>query len=230
MNLVKKLYELQTIDLEIRRSLDEIEGINRILANNELIDGIKQASAVLKKSIADLNVHKKGLEFEIDEISQKASQISTKLYGGTVKNPKELLSLEQDLTDQKKRLNLKEDALLEVMEEAEKLNTQKVINDAKLHENTAIWEVESEKHKDHRDKLEHKLDELKSARKLLINEINADTLKSYERLMLKKGLAVARVEQGRCQGCRISLPVQQLQLARSGPVFCSSCGMILYLS
>ena len=230
MNLVKKLYELQTIDLEIRRSLDEIEGIKRILDDNELIDGIKHDSAVLKQSITDLNVRKKDLEFEIDEISQKASKISAKLYGGTVKNPKELLSLEQDLTDQKKRLRLKEDALLEVMEEAEKLNAQKVIIDAQLRERTALWVVESEKHKEHRAELEHKLDELKSARSLLTNEIDDDTLKPYERLMSKKGLAVARVEQGRCQGCRIALPVQQLQLARSGPVFCSNCGMILYLS
>ena len=40
----------------------------------------------------------------------------------------------------------------------------------------------------------------------------------------------ARVEQGICRGCRISLPTTDLQQARSGKlVQCSSCGRILFL-
>ena len=47
----------------------------------------------------------------------------------------------------------------------------------------------------------------------------------------QKKPAVARVEQGICQACRISLSASGLQHARSGqPVQCGTCGRILYIS
>ena len=44
------------------------------------------------------------------------------------------------------------------------------------------------------------------------------------------GLAVAEVAQRTCQGCRISLPVNEEIRARTSPdlVFCQSCGRILH--
>ncbi|MDI6814491.1 MAG: hypothetical protein QMC90_00160 [Dehalococcoidales bacterium] len=42
----------------------------------------------------------------------------------------------------------------------------------------------------------------------------------------QRGTAVAKVEQGLCRGCRISLSTAKLQQARSGSlVQCSSCGL-----
>jgi predicted nucleic acid-binding Zn-ribbon protein len=47
----------------------------------------------------------------------------------------------------------------------------------------------------------------------------------------RKGNAVVKVEQGRCQGCHIKLSMNEWQKARTGVlVQCSSCGRILYLS
>jgi len=46
----------------------------------------------------------------------------------------------------------------------------------------------------------------------------------------KQGYAVARIEQARCQGCRITLSMSDMTRARSGDlVQCDSCGRILYL-
>ena len=53
----------------------------------------------------------------------------------------------------------------------------------------------------------------------------------YQDLKKHKGTAVAKVEQGICHGCRISLPISELQQTRSGSlVRCSSCGRILFLA
>jgi predicted nucleic acid-binding Zn-ribbon protein len=61
--------------------------------------------------------------------------------------------------------------------------------------------------------------------------IDADTLFTYQELKKRKGLAVAKVEQGICQGCRITLPNTDLQRARGGGVVrCSSCGRIIFLA
>ena len=72
--------------------------------------------------------------------------------------------------------------------------------------------------------------EFDKARKLLMSEVGSQALEVYEWTKTRKGQAVARVEQGTCQGCRISLPMNELQQARTGKlVQCSSCGRILYL-
>ncbi|MFC1866461.1 C4-type zinc ribbon domain-containing protein [Chloroflexota bacterium] len=60
--------------------------------------------------------------------------------------------------------------------------------------------------------------------------IGAETMECYKRLRRQKGLAVARVEQGTCRGCRISLSTAELQRAKgSRLVMCSNCGRILFI-
>jgi hypothetical protein len=61
--------------------------------------------------------------------------------------------------------------------------------------------------------------------------IDADTLFTYQELRKRKGVAVAKVEQGICQGCHITLPNTDLQRAKGGGVVrCSSCGRIIFLA
>ncbi len=63
--------------------------------------------------------------------------------------------------------------------------------------------------------------------------INGAVLPLYERLRAaRQGRAVAKVEGGACQGCRISLPMNLVKLARSSNdlVQCTNCERILYMS
>ena len=62
-------------------------------------------------------------------------------------------------------------------------------------------------------------------------EMDAAHLDLYRKLRQKKqGLAVARIEQGRCQGCKITIPVSELSQARAGDlVQCGSCSRVLCL-
>ena len=72
---------------------------------------------------------------------------------------------------------------------------------------------------------------LEDKRKQIAVLIDADTLFTYQELRKRKGLAVAKVEQGICQGCRITLPNTDLQRAKGGGIVrCSSCGRIIFLA
>jgi predicted nucleic acid-binding Zn-ribbon protein len=67
----------------------------------------------------------------------------------------------------------------------------------------------------------------------LAARIDAASLELYQDLRQKRqGRAVAKVEQGMCQGCRLVLSMAELQRARISQelVQCSSCQRILYLS
>ncbi|UCB42192.1 MAG: hypothetical protein JSV77_06885, partial [Dehalococcoidales bacterium] len=72
---------------------------------------------------------------------------------------------------------------------------------------------------------------LSNDRQQLAAGIVPGTVAVYEQLRLRRGTAVARVEQGACRGCQITLPTTELQQVRGGGlVRCGSCGRILFLA
>ena len=84
-----------------------------------------------------------------------------------------------------------------------------------------------------KEELEAAIAQLELNRNEMAAKLDTATLKLYENLRSKRqGKAVARVEQGMCQGCRIVLPMNKLQQIKTGHtmVQCGSCERILYLS
>jgi predicted nucleic acid-binding Zn-ribbon protein len=96
---------------------------------------------------------------------------------------------------------------------------------------TADWQRQQKQLADEKTKLQTALADLKGRWQILSAEIEPETIEFYQQLRKGKGTAVARVEQGICRGCRISLPTTDLQRARGNKlVHCSSCGRILFLA
>ena len=82
------------------------------------------------------------------------------------------------------------------------------------------------------EELRRALQELEAQRRLRAQVVPREDLALYDRLASRMGgVAVARVVSGTCQACRVSLPSGYVQRARtsSDPVYCSSCGRILYV-
>jgi predicted nucleic acid-binding Zn-ribbon protein len=95
MNLAKKLYDLQTLDLEIKKTQSSISEIELRLQSNETINNLKCELDRISQEIALVDRNKKDLEWETEDLQKNIKQINTKLYGGTVKNPKELVGFDQ---------------------------------------------------------------------------------------------------------------------------------------
>jgi hypothetical protein len=68
-------------------------------------------------------------------------------------------------------------------------------------------------------------------RESLAATLDAAEIGQYEHLRrAKAGLAVAKMERGLCQACRMSLPTHQQQQVKSGRrlVLCNNCGRMLF--
>ena len=80
--------------------------------------------------------------------------------------------------------------------------------------------------------MEQERKEVTDERAKLASDISEDILPLYERLMKSKnGLAVARMHEGKCEGCHMKLIPSTVNTVQRGNEMarCEDCGRILYL-
>jgi hypothetical protein len=230
MSVAKQLYQLQEVDLELESKEQAVKRITSQLGESGALINARDRLAQEQKRREELSHQQRSLEWEIDDITSKLTIAERDLYSGRIRNPKELTSLQQEAEGLKARRSQLEDKTLEIMEEAElsRKNVTSLSTELKAVETN--WQTEQQELTAELEELKDTLADLRQRQQLLAAGIDPETLELYHRLKKGKGTAVASVEQGICRGCRISLPVNELQEARSGRlVQCGSCGRILYL-
>jgi predicted nucleic acid-binding Zn-ribbon protein len=230
MTLAKTLYDLQQIDLNIQKEQEILDDINSQLGEREALSRVKAELIAEKEHLAETEKQQRDVEWEIEDLRSSIKQVNDKLYGGKSKNPKELVSLEKELEIFKTKLRQKEDGLLDLMAEIESVQDKTKINNEKLSKLEGEWQREQKDLSQRQAKVKSRLSDLNRKRQAVASDIARQTLELYEGIRLRKGQAVVKIEQGRCQGCRLNLAVNELQRARAGDLIqCSSCGRILCL-
>jgi predicted nucleic acid-binding Zn-ribbon protein len=92
------------------------------------------------------------------------------------------------------------------------------------------WKQEQKSLTQKQSKVENRLSGLSHKRQAVASEIAPQALELYEGIRLRKGQAVVKIAQGRCNGCHLTLSMNEWQRARAGALAqCSSCGRIIYL-
>lgn len=145
-------------------------------------------------------------------------------------NPKELSSLQHEVELLKAKRDQLETKALEIMDQVESTEASVTAITSEFNKLEAEWHHQQQQLSTDIEALKSKLSDLGDKRQRHSAEIDSWAVTVYYTLRKQKGQAVVKVEQGICRGCRISLPVSELQQARSGNlVQCSSCGRILFL-
>jgi len=164
------------------------------------------------------------------DIGARLSAVQDSLYSGNIKNPKELSSLQHEVEGLKSKRDSLDEKALEIMEQVEAATADIQSLERELDEVEKSWRQEQRRLAESIERLKDSLEVLSGDRQQALAGINADALECYNRLRQQKGQAVARVEQGTCRGCRISLSTAELQRAKGNSlVMCSSCGRILFI-
>jgi predicted nucleic acid-binding Zn-ribbon protein len=230
MTLAQTLYDLQQIDLDMQKEQDTLDDIKRKLTENESLVQARAEIQAEKMHLGETEKQQRDLEYEIEDLRGSMKQLNDKLYSGKEKNPKELVSLEKELDIFKTKLRQKEDHLLDLMAEMESVQDKIKINAEKLKRLEEEWRQQQKELTQRQAEVENRLSGLHEARTAMASDIAGQALELYEMIRSRKGQAVAKIEQGRCQGCRLNLAVNELQRARAGDLIqCSSCGRILCL-
>jgi len=231
MNLARQLYQLQELDLEIESDERALEQVTGQIGESQAVVKAKAQLESEQQRLEELKHQQHTAEWEIDDITGKIAAAEEKLFSGQVKNPKELASLQQDVDMLKTQCNRLEEKALEIIDQVEQSEAAVAGITAELKTMTADWQRQQKQLAEEMARLKAVLADLKQKWQRLSQEIKPETVEFYQQLRERKGTAVARVEQGICRGCRISLPTTDLQRARGNNlVQCSSCGRILFLA
>ena len=97
MSLAGQIYKLQQVDSEIERKQQTLGEIESELKDNRDLLIAKTKLTTQEQKLAEAKKKQKELEWELEDIQEKAKQTRRELFSGKVKNPKELMNLENEV-------------------------------------------------------------------------------------------------------------------------------------
>ncbi|OGO00067.1 MAG: hypothetical protein A2Y90_04520 [Chloroflexi bacterium RBG_13_52_12] len=231
MTVTKQLYELQELDTDIEHTRQTLDLKNGQLGKRDILDAAQAGLAAEQNNLNDLKHKRRDAEAKVEDALSKISEAEKQLYSGRITNPKELSNLQHEVNTLKTlndQLETKALEIIDLMEESEQKVAALTADCQKLEEE---WQREQQQLATDIELLNKTLTGLTGSRLQAATRIEPPVVSLYEKIRQQKGQAVAKVEQGICQICRISLSVSALQKARSGqPVQCGSCARILFIS
>jgi len=231
MGVAKQLYQLQEFDLEIESNERALSRIVSQLGESQAVVKVQNQLQLEQQRLEELRHKQRSAEWEIDDLETKVTAAEETLFSGRIKNPKELTNLQHEFEALKAKRDQLEEKALEIMDQVEQSETSVARISSELETLKAEWQRQQQQLSDEMEQVKAILSDLRQKWQLLSEEIEPQAVEFYQELRKEKGTAVVRVEQGICRGCRISLPITELQRARSGNlVQCSSCGRILFLA
>lgn len=231
MSVTSQLYQLQELDLELTSSQQTADRITSQLGESETVIEARKKLDSERKLLEELTTRQRSLEWETDDLNPKLAKVEVDLYSGRIRNPKELTDLQHE-SDLLKTLRAQlEEKTLELMEQVERATGDVTASNAELNRLETDWQSQQRKLSADLKQLKKAITDLRQRRQLMAAGIDTAAVELYQELKKQRGTGVARVEQGLCNGCRISLPVSEMQQVRTGKlVRCGSCGRILFLA
>ena len=222
---------LQKVDSQIDQIDDNLSIIEKKLNSNEEIEEAKNKLSEMELRLDDKNKEIKTIEYKSFQILSKIKVSKDRLYGGKIKNPKELEDIQVEIASLKKRNEALEETILELMFESEEI--QKLIENQtqqleSLQEEKLIRDKELNIEK---NKLIKDRSRLIVEREPVLDQITPDLILKYEKLRKTKNrLAVTLVKDNACAACGSSLTPAELQLVKSSldEFYCKICKRLVY--
>jgi predicted nucleic acid-binding Zn-ribbon protein len=223
------MLELQQIDNRIagrRKAAREVEA--RIAGSPELEAARRRATGL----VAERGMIEERLAAAARDsaaLRGRVRVIDRQLYGGSVRNPQDLLTLQRELAEVRERLVAADDAELRLMEEAEAAEASATAASAAV---AGIEGARSAAAGDERarlDALRADIAELERDRAAVAGALPPAELALYTRLATRLHPAVTQLKGDSCGGCRLPLGVREVRAARVGSelVQCSNCDRVV---
>ncbi|MHB0959790.1 MAG: zinc ribbon domain-containing protein [Pirellulaceae bacterium] len=225
------LRELHRIHRQITDLKSQLErGPRRIRAAEGLLERLETALVAAKQSLTQTRVLADERQLQLRQREMRIADLQIKL--NACGSNREYQALKEQIAADEQANSVLSDEILEALEKIDVLQAE--FNKVQSDRNKAASGLESV-----RTETEEKLQSLESELRRVTHELAqaernlpADFKVEYERISRARGEgALAQVEGQTCGGCYQMLTAQTINdLLLEKPVFCKSCGALLYLS
>jgi predicted nucleic acid-binding Zn-ribbon protein len=192
----------------------------------------------LEREVAEADGTRRDLDLRVREREREAESQRTRLRGrerelmsGRIRNPTELLKLNQEVDHLKAAVREQEDGELELMERQETLEADLARLGRELtaaRERTAAAAPELTQRL---ERLERELAEVEAERDATWERVPPDWQAAYLRVRSRQPDPVAEVVHGQCGACRVALTSSGMQAVRRAALIqCDNCGRILVVT
>jgi uncharacterized protein len=230
MSIPAQVLHLEQLDTEIEQAEAALNEARRRRLANPALAAAEARVGRLRENERAAALQLRQLEAELADVEAKIKRDNTRMYAGQIIDPRELSSLERELTNYGAQRDDLEQRVLEAMEHADAFAEEIAASDAAARETRVAWEAERPSLERQEAELAERLTRLKGEREAALAEVNPQTVHIYSRLRAQSGHAVSVVRNGVCQWCRVNIPQKDVQHARAGAlVSCTNCERILYV-
>lgn len=228
---IDNLVRLQNLDLEILQQRSQVKKMEADVesAEHAVVEQRRRLEAQQQQTETLLKDRREA-ERTVKERQEQISKLQGQLYD--VKTNDAYNALQAEIKQKKQEVILLEERILEMMisEDEFKKSTVLIQQAVKAAEGAVL--VDQAKIRRDVSALETKVAELQAQWQAAAQSVQAEYLDRYMRLRdAKGGLAMAKIENDICQGCRLSIRPQasiELQKYRA-LLYCDNCARILYV-
>jgi predicted nucleic acid-binding Zn-ribbon protein len=229
------LLDLQATDSTLaqlqhrRKTLPEHAKIEELQARVSVLDGTRIEAAT---AVDDLTRDQRKADAEVEQVKTRRARDEERLASGAITNPKDLASLQHELTALERRITTLEDDELEVMEALEEAQT--TLNNAQAE--LADVQTELDQTIAARDAavtvLDEQIADMQAERDASATGVPDELTALYDKVRAQYGgLGAAALRAKKCEGCRLELNSADLRELAALPedevLRCPECSRIL---
>ncbi len=227
---VRSLLILQDRDRRLLALAKDLEKLPQDEARAKTkLAGDQQAVADAKAAVTQCEIKLKNLELDAGTRKTTISRLKNQQFE-TRKND-EYQALANEIVRYEKEVDGLETKELELMEEIDRLRSILKEAEAGLARTQVLVDEDLASIRQRSERMLAQQAEIRQERETLVKEVPEAILPLYERLMKSKnGLALARMHEGKCEGCHMKLIPSTVVAVQNGKEIarCEDCGRILY--
>ena len=230
MAKTETLLELQDTDSVIDRLTKRLIEIKAGRRETDQLSAARQARHNAEQLAAQCRAARTDLDLADATVDDKIQLAEKRLYSGLVKNPKELLDLQNDISSlnrQKAKLDEQLFNAMLQMEEAEAIAQQHAVDLAQIE---AAWQHNQSDLIAEQAQLEANLSGQRRDQAAVRAQLTAVDLALYDQLRRRKaGIAVVELKGQLCGGCGVRVTASVSQQVSQGDQYgrCGNCERIL---
>jgi len=230
LSALKNLLQLQDLDLQIESYLAREKEIP--LRKQKYEESRKRLTREMEESeerLKRLQLEQRDSEGEIETRQEQIKKYDGQLLG--VRKNEEYKALLHEIELEKKQIGLKEERILQIMEETDALRAQIQEDKERISGELAEIDDECRKIDDELKSVQAERQALEARRTPFIERIDRALASKYERIRRakKSGPAAVPIDGAACTGCYMAVrPQIENEILAGGIHTCTNCGRLLF--